>query len=109
MVNSSLTIAQSRKLAGILRDSLGTHAQNDEMFVNAAFERLLCRPAKQDECKTALDFLAAQARELAAPDKLTRFTSGDENSLPPATDPRARARENLVHVLLNHNDFLTVR
>ncbi|HTM54162.1 MAG TPA: DUF1553 domain-containing protein [Pirellulales bacterium] len=109
MVNSSLTITQSRKLAGILRDSLGAHAENDEMFVNAAFERLLCRPAKQDECKTALDFLVAQARELAAPDKLTRFTSGEENSLAPAADPHTRARENLVHVLLNHNDFLTVR
>jgi hypothetical protein len=109
MVNSSLTIAQSRKLAGILRDSLGSHAEDDQMFVNAAFERLLCRPAKETESKAALEFLAAQARDLGAPDKLTRFTSGEANSVAPAADPHTRARENLVHVLLNHNDFLTVR
>ena len=27
----------------------------------------------------------------------------------PAADPAQRARESLVHVLLNHNDFVTVR
>ena len=26
-----------------------------------------------------------------------------------ADDPAMRARENLVHVLMNHNDFVTVR
>jgi hypothetical protein len=109
MVNSSLTIAQSRKLAGILRDSLGPHAEDDKLFVNAAFERLFCRPAKETESTAALEFLAAQARDLAAPDKLTPFTSGDANLVAAAADPRTRARENLVHVLLNHNDFLTVR
>jgi hypothetical protein len=29
--------------------------------------------------------------------------------IPPSADPHQRARENLVHVLLNHNDFLTLR
>ena len=27
----------------------------------------------------------------------------------PAADAKARARESLVHVLMNHNDFVTVR
>jgi hypothetical protein len=27
----------------------------------------------------------------------------------PDTDPHLRARENLVHVLFNHNDFVTIR
>ena len=27
----------------------------------------------------------------------------------PASDPALRARENLVHVLFNHNDFVTIR
>ena len=27
----------------------------------------------------------------------------------PATEPAVRARENLIHALLNHSDFITVR
>jgi hypothetical protein len=27
----------------------------------------------------------------------------------PASDPALRARENLVHVLLNHHEFVTIR
>ena len=27
----------------------------------------------------------------------------------PADDPALRAREDLVHVLFNHNDFVTIR
>ena len=34
---------------------------------------------------------------------------GPEAIVPPAADPAQRARENLVHVLFNHNDFVTVR
>jgi hypothetical protein len=37
------------------------------------------------------------------------FTSGPESQVKPSDDPHQRARENLVHVLLNHNDFVTVR
>ena len=29
--------------------------------------------------------------------------------MPPSADPNQRARENLVHVLINHNDFVTIR
>jgi hypothetical protein len=27
----------------------------------------------------------------------------------PSADPAMRARENLIHVLLNHNEFVTIR
>ena len=43
------------------------------------------------------------------PSKLTPFASGPATAVKPAADPRLRARENLVHVLLNHNDFVTIR
>ena len=33
----------------------------------------------------------------------------DRPLIKPAADPAQRARESLVHVLLNHNDFVTVR
>lgn len=43
------------------------------------------------------------------PAKLTAFTNGPEVALKASADPGQRARESLVHVLLNHNDFVTLR
>ena len=43
------------------------------------------------------------------PAKLTPFESGPKASVKPSADPVQRARESLVHVLLNHNDFVTIR
>ena len=50
------------------------------------------------------DFLE---RLLAEPGKLTPFPG--ETPFAPAKEPALRARENLVHVLFNHNEFVTVR
>ena len=49
-----------------------------------------------------------QARGCADPAKLTA-PSPARRAVTPAADPRLRARENLVHVLFNHNDFVTIR
>jgi hypothetical protein len=40
---------------------------------------------------------------------LTGFAGAATADVPPSDDPALRARENLVHVLMNHNDFVTVR
>ncbi|MEX0679590.1 MAG: DUF1553 domain-containing protein [Pirellulales bacterium] len=113
MVNSALTLAQARRLAGILAKELkelnaGATPDGQRAFVAAAFERVLCRPATLEERTLCLEFLDAQSRRFADPAALEAFT-GAENPQKPATDPHERARENLVHVLLNHNDFVTVR
>ena len=50
-----------------------------------------------------------QTTLLAEPAKLTKFTSGPKAQTAPATLPRQRAYENLVLVLFNHNDFVTIR
>jgi hypothetical protein len=52
--------------------------------------------------------LADQAALYAKPEKLTPFPPGPAVT-PPSADPAQRAREDLIHVLLNHNDFVTVR
>ncbi len=111
MINSSLTLAQARRLAGTLAGELNTQATPESLaaFVDAAFERILCRPPTADERTACLEFLAAQSGRFADPKLLAAFTAGGENAVKPAADPHQRARENLVHVLLNHNDFLTVR
>ena len=62
-----------------------------------------------EERAACLEFLTEQAARFAKPAELVAFTAGEENPVKPAADPHQRARENLIHVLLNHNDFLTVR
>ena len=52
---------------------------------------------------------SARGTRFADPKLLTQFSTGTPSHVPAATDPHQRARENLVHVLLNHNDFLTIR
>jgi hypothetical protein len=53
--------------------------------------------------------LGAQAGRLGDAGGLTAFGGGVEATVEPADDPVERARENLVHVLMNHHDFVTVR
>ncbi|MEX2176825.1 MAG: DUF1549 domain-containing protein [Pirellulaceae bacterium] len=117
MANSTLTLAQSRLLAKKLSDALGNDIENEEVaadaaggkFVEQAFITILCREPTADELATCSAFLGEQAETLADLASLTPFSSGPAASVAPATDPEQRARENLVHVLLNHNDFVTVR
>jgi hypothetical protein len=107
MINSPLSLAQARKLAA----SLAASPENADAgaFVAAAFERVLCRKPTDAEQTKCLEFLSQQAQRFADPTKLAAFTAGEDVEVKPSADPNTRARENLVHVLLNHNDFLTVR
>ena len=94
MSNSELTLAQARQLAGRLWSEVaeGAAEQREAIFVTAAFEQILSRAPSEPEVAVSLRFLASQ-RELAKA----------------AADPAAKSRESLVHALLNHNDFVTVR
>jgi hypothetical protein len=111
MANSTLTLAQSRLLAKKLSESLGNVAADEapRRFVANAFVRILCREPSEAELATCQEFLTEQAAKLADAKSLTAFSAGPAASVPPSNDPAQRARENLVHVLLNHNDFVTVR
>jgi hypothetical protein len=111
MANSTLALAQSRILAKKLTESLGDAAGNEVAvrFVDAAFVRILCRQPTAGERTASLAFLAEQSSLLAETASLTPFSAGPDASVPPSTDPQQRARENLIHVLFSHNDFVTVR
>lgn len=111
MVNSSLSLAQARRLATSMAQEPGSQVTGEanSRFVAAAFERILCRAPNEEERVLCLEFLDAQSRRFADPAALVAFTSGPENAVKPSSDPQQRARENLIHVLLNHNDFLTIR
>lgn len=111
LANSPLAKTQARVLAKRLSQSCGLAddaASNDE-FVTAAFEHLLTRPPTEQERVLCVTFLHAQSEMFRDPTQLTPAAVGEAGSIPPAMEPHQRARENLVHVLLNHNDFVTVR
>ena len=101
--NSALALNVSREVAKQLAKEKG-----DPAFVTRAFEHILCRSPTADESKRCEQFLRDATALYAKPEKLTPFPAGPAVT-PPATDPAQRAREDLVHVLLNHNDFVTVR
>ncbi len=77
------------------KSSDGLHGDElDTRFVTEMFEQILTRLPTELELEHCLDGLRAQ-RELLQPD------ADDQAS--------TKARESLVRVLLNHNDFVTVR
>jgi hypothetical protein len=92
LANSPLARRSAAAISARLEGRLGRVP--DPVFIRAAFELLLASapsPAEQAACARALAAwaaLAARAGQAA---------------------PAARARANLVHALINHNDFLTVR
>jgi hypothetical protein len=107
MSNSTLVLAQSRLLAARLNKLAGEQAAANAAFVKLAFQTVLARPPANQELVECAKFLSEQAA-LLAEKKLTPF-GGAAAAVPPSPVPHLRAREGLVHVLLSHNDFVTVR
>jgi len=126
--NSPFAWDQARRIARRL------DTNSPRAFVTAAFEHVLGRAPEPAEAAACERFLANQERLLADPARLTAFPPppppakvdprvaqrvpglplvlGPARSLPPvapAATPRERAREYLIHALLNHNDFITIR
>lgn len=110
LANSELTLAQSRKLAARLSLPSGANAElvPEVDFIVAAFETILTRGPTDQEQAACQEFLAAQARQLQNKDSLAKVSAVADSAVPPSADPRQRARENLVHVLMNHNDFVII-
>ena len=107
--NSELSLEMARVLAAELY-APGAGVRSPEAgFVAAAFDRILGRAASPEETSASLDYLRSQAALYADPSRLTAFSSGSQGRVKPSADPAQRARESLVHVLFNHNDFVTVR
>ena len=112
LANSDVSLEQSRLLAGKLSQLAGLLPalgdQGDSTFAKLAFEQVLNREPTSAELSESEAFLTKQAEMLASSDGLTLFNPDVKSTVAPSTDPRQRARENLVHVLCNHNDFLTI-
>ncbi len=101
LMNSGLAIDSARRLSAKL-------PKGDGPFVVAAYETVLGRLPSELERQRCREFLVEHQKVLAEKSP-ERFNSGGTAKLPAAADPHLRARENLVHVLILHNDFVTVR
>jgi hypothetical protein len=86
LANSKLALSMARKIA----EQLGVDGepQADTSFVERVFEIVLCRLPDGDEMQACVEAMQ-EFRDQGTSD--------------------ARARENLVHAILNHNDFITIR
>jgi hypothetical protein len=94
--NSAMVLSRAGDIASVIDKEIGSGRDARGAFVNSAFERILGRTAtdsERDECAAGLARLADS------------FASEGKNGSP----PEARARSALVHVLLNHNDFVSIR
>ena len=101
LLNSPLALDASKRVAE-------RHAKlADGEFVVAVFEEILSRAPTPAESARCGDFLETHSR-LLAETKQGPTLPATAGAITIAS-PTLRARENLVLVLLNHNDFVTVR
>jgi hypothetical protein len=132
--NSDFVWNRARRIARRLEQEAGClpAGMPSRAFVSVAFEHLLCRAPESAELEACEQFLAQQERLLADQSQLTAFpppppkppppdphkvpglplvlgTMHKLPNVPPAEAARARARESLIHALLNHHDFIAIR
>ena len=93
LANSKLTFEMAPQIADKI-STTGKGEQSHEAFIEAAFDLLLARKPSNDELNECVEFCE---RLQAMHDKLD------------ATQMQRHLRSRLIHVLLNHNEFVTVR
>ena len=110
--NSRLAFEMSQSLAARLTSEIGQSEGSNSDYIDALFRTTLCRPPRADELAACLAFLkesaAAEADAVAGTPGSVGEADGTE-FVSFSADPGQRSREQLAHVLMNHNDFVTVR
>lgn len=100
LTNSELTKSLSRSLAKRLWDKvIASSKTSSDEFIQLAFLQVLNREPREAELQASKEFLQEQSIRLVA----AKSESAAD------FDAAVRSRENLVHALMNHNDFVTVR
>jgi len=105
LFNSQLAVAQSR----VLTRRMSQQFSDTNTFIQAAFEQVLSRPITEKEFKICRDFLTAREEVYRENGDPASVTSQAIKVDQPSIDPRLHARENLVHSLFNHHDFVTIK
>ena len=92
LANSRLTLEMSRKISTQIAAELPSGNDDETTFIRHTFEVLLSRQptdAELSECRSTLSQLTEVLKD--------------------SSDAKTRAQSALVHALLNHNDFVTIR
>lgn len=111
MTNSPLALNSARRLAAQLTQRLATESNADFTeadWIRCAFEHALSRLPTDAELAACERFLERH-RQLVEQDGQHLYPAIRVEVTAASEDPRQHARENLLHVLLNHNDFVTIR
>jgi hypothetical protein len=106
LMNSGFVLKNARALARQLCADPECAGQLE--FIRAAYETVLSRPPGEEELQVCLSFLEDQTIPSGTTEIAASATADAASCDQPAADPRVRARENLVQVLMNHNDFVIV-
>jgi hypothetical protein len=104
MYNNDLVRTHARLLARKLHDQAKV---DGKAFVVLAYEHVLCRAPTAEEIATCQAFLEKQTK--VHTEKNPPPAGNWANGSAPHPDPQVRAREQLVHVLMNHHEFVTIR
>ena len=92
LVNSGLALDLAEQVARRLGNELAS--STDESFIESAFQEILGMMPNEEERRLCQKLLVD-----------TMVHLGDRS----VSDPKERARRNLVQALFNHNDFITIR
>lgn len=112
LMNGPLAIDLSRILAGKLsqQSAQSDNKTSDRHFIQTAFETILSRQPTDEEISACSNYLSNSVSMLKDRSKLRAFPSAPQKTtVNPSSVPAQRARESLVHVLFNHNEFVTIR
>ena len=109
--NSRLALILGRQLAARLavETRQGTRVGDDETFIIALFETVLSRGPRPSELGFCREFLQRQEQLTRDLPEAELKSPAEKGVVPGSTNPRQRARESLVRVLLNHNEFITIQ
>lgn len=110
LFNSPLALSAARRLAAslLVAAPLDDTPASADRLISVAFEQVLSRPPSRAETEACRRFLDRQRiRERGG--QGTPFPGASGTVQPANADPHGRAAENLVHVLLNHHEFVTIR
>jgi len=111
LTNGTLLLEHSRllarKLSARVPAGIKEEAEWQTCFIRMAFEQVLTRAPSARELSACREFLRRQ-EELYRRGKVQSMKPAGSGVIP-AADPALRARESLVRVLFNHDDFVTIR
>lgn len=99
LANSQLTIGEAKLLDRRLNAECGGDSAR---FIAEAFRRILGRKATREEIEVCRSFLKEQSAKATV-----EVASAEKNFAPGAVSEKAR--QSLLLVLFNHNDFVTIR